>query len=173
MSREIAEQAHDAVDAAVAAWARERPGLDMTPMTVVSRVERLARILERADGAVLRAHGLENWEFDMLATLRRSGPPYELTPGQLLQAALVTSGAQTNRINRLEARGLVERRESPADGRVRLVRLTQAGSDLVDGVLPDHLANKERLVAPLGSDERRAVADALRRLLLALGDTLP
>jgi DNA-binding MarR family transcriptional regulator len=97
----------DEVDTIVAAWRRERPDLDVAPMEILSRISRLARHLDRLRGNAFSVHGLESWEFDVLAALRRSGPPYRLSPGQLLRETLVTSGTMTNRVDRLVERGLV------------------------------------------------------------------
>ena len=117
----------DEVDRLVEAWQRERPDLDVAPLGVLSRVTRLARHLDRARRQAFAEHTLETWEFDVLAALRRAGRPYELSPGVLLTQTLVTSGTMTNRIDRLEARGLVDRRPDPDDRRGVLVRLTDDG----------------------------------------------
>lgn len=155
----------DEVDRVVAAWRRERPDLDVSPLEVLSRVTRLARHLDRARSAAFAAHGLENWEFDVLAALRRSGPPYELSPGQLVADTLVTSGTMTNRIDRLAARDLVRRRPDPADGRGVLVHLTDAGSALVDTALADLLDRERSLLAVLAADDGPQLATLLRRLV--------
>ncbi|MEV4254433.1 MarR family transcriptional regulator, partial [Spirillospora sp. NPDC049652] len=123
---------HDEVDRLVEAWHTERPDLDVSPLLVLSRVSRLARHLDRARRAVFAEQDLESWEFDVLTALRRAGAPYELSPGRLLRATLVTSGTMTNRIDRLTAAGLVERHPDPADKRGVLVRLTDAGRTRVD-----------------------------------------
>jgi DNA-binding MarR family transcriptional regulator len=155
----------DEVDRIVAAWRRERPDLDVAPLQVLSRVTRLARHLDRARGAAFAAHGLEGWEFDVLAALRRAGEPYELSPGQLTAETLVTSGTMTNRIDRLEQRALVRRRPDPADGRGVLVRLQDAGRELVDTALADLLARERAILAALGPSDADLLADALRRLV--------
>lgn len=155
----------DEVDRLVAAWRAERPELDVEPLHVLSRVSRLARHLDRARRAAFTEHGLESWEFDVLSALRRSGPPYELSPGRLLRATLVTSGTMTNRIDRLEAAGLVRRRPDPQDRRGVLVRLTDDGRARVDAALDDLLRRERDLLAGLDVGERRALADLLRRLL--------
>ena len=108
---------HDEVDRIVADWRRERSDLDVEPLEVFSRVTRLARHLDRARRRAFEAHDLETWEFDVLSALRRAGEPYELTPGMLIEETLVSSGTMTNRIDRLEKVGLVERRANPADRR--------------------------------------------------------
>lgn len=160
----------DEVDRVVAAWRRERPDLDVSPLEVLSRVSRLARHLDRARSAAFAAHGLENWEFDVLAALRRSGPPYELSPGHLVADTLVTSGTMTNRIDRLATRDLVRRRPDPEDGRGVLVHLTEAGRILVDTALADLLDRERSLLAVLAADDGLQLA-ALLRLLVSPFDT--
>ncbi|WP_081940718.1 MarR family winged helix-turn-helix transcriptional regulator, partial [Actinomyces sp. S6-Spd3] len=117
----------DEVDRIVSSWQKERPDLDSTPMLVFSRITRLARHLDLARRNAFLSHGLEPWEFDVLSSLRRSGSPYALTPGVLMNELLVSSGTMTNRIDRLEAKGLVERSPSPSDRRAVLVSLTVEG----------------------------------------------
>lgn len=155
----------DEVDAIVAAWERERPDLDVTPLHVLSRVSRLARHLDLARRRAFTEQGLEGWEFDVLSALRRSGPPYELTPGALIRQTLVTSGTMTNRVDRLAAKGLVGRRPSDTDRRGVLVRLTDRGRAVVDAAFADLLAGEERLLTGLDEAEQSALADLLRRLL--------
>jgi DNA-binding MarR family transcriptional regulator len=161
----------DAVDAIIAAWGRERPELDARPMGIVGRISRVSRLLDKELKDFFAGHGLEFWEFDVLATLRRSGPPYELSAGALLKTAMVTSGAITNRVDRMEAKGLLERVRDADDRRSVRVRLTTAGWDLVDRLLPLHLANEERLLATLPAGDREALAALLRALAVGLGDT--
>jgi DNA-binding MarR family transcriptional regulator len=156
----------DEVDRLVAAWRTERPDLDTEPLHVLSRVSRLARHLDRARRAVFAAHDMESWEFDVLTALRRAGPPYELSPGRLLRATLVTSGTMTNRIDRLESAGLVRRSPDPQDKRGVLVRLTDAGRTHVDAAF-DELVDRERdLLGSLTDDDRRTLAGLLRSLLV-------
>jgi DNA-binding MarR family transcriptional regulator len=154
----------DEVDRIVAAWRRERPDLDVEPLEVLSRVTRIARHLDRARAAAFSGHGLEIWEFDVLAALRRSGPPYELSPGQLVSQTLVTSGTMTNRIDRLEARRLVARHPDPNDGRGVLVRLTSPGRILVDTALAALLERERALLADLDDTALDRLAGLLRRL---------
>ena len=161
----------DAVDAIVAAWGRERPDLDARPMGVLGRISRLSRVLDKELKDFFAGHGLEFWEFDVLATLRRSGAPYELSAGALLKTAMVTSGAITNRVDRLEAKGLLERVRDPADRRGVRVRLTDTGLELIERLVPEHLANEERLLAALSQDDRDALMTLLRTLAVSLGDT--
>src|ERR1700761_356181 len=122
----------DEVDDLAEAWARERSDLDLAPVAVFSRIGRLARRLALARRDAFAAHGIEEWEFDVLAALRRAGAPYELSPGRLLRETLVTSGTMTNRVDRLSARGFVERYPDPDDRRGVIVRLTTEGKEAVD-----------------------------------------
>jgi DNA-binding MarR family transcriptional regulator len=161
-------QTHDEVDDLVAAWQAERPDLDVTPLQVLSRVSRLARHLDRARRTAFADHGLEPWEFDVLAALRRQGPPYELSPGALLRTTLVTSGTMTNRVDRLEQAGLVRRRPDPEDKRGVLVTLTPAGQTRVDAALDDLLESEQALLARLPEDSRQTLAGLLRILLAPL-----
>lgn len=155
----------DEVDRITAAWRRERPDLDVSPLEVLSRVTRLARHLDRDRAAAFAEHDLELWEFDVLAALRRSGPPYQLTPTQLISQTLVTSGTMTNRIDRMEERGLVARHPDPHDGRSVIVKLTAQGRTVVDSALVDLLAREGKLLNQLDPARRRELANLLRRLV--------
>src|SRR5690242_6049748 len=135
----------DEVDELTEEWARERPDLELGPVAVFSRISRLARHLDLARRAAFTAHSIESWEFDVLAALRRAGAPYELSPGRLLRATLVTSGTMTNRVDRLVARGLVTRLPDPNDRRGVLVRLTPEGRNTVDGALAGLLEREQEL----------------------------
>ncbi|WP_440100696.1 MarR family winged helix-turn-helix transcriptional regulator [Streptosporangium sp. H16] len=161
----------DEVDLLVAAWRQERPDLDVEPLQVLSRVSRLARHLDRARRASFAEHGLETWEFDVLTALRRAGEPYEMSPGALLRATLVTSGTMTNRIDRLAAAGLVRRRPDPEDRRGVLVSLTDAGRTRVDGAFADLLRRERDLLSGLGKREQQALSDLLRTLLVPFDAT--
>lgn len=162
----------DEVDRLVAAWARERPDLDVRPLEVLSRVTRLARHLDRARRTAFAAHDLETWEFDVLAALRRTGRPYALSPGQLLAQTMVTSGTMTNRVDRLETRGLVQRLPDPADRRGVRVRLTARGKERVDAALADLLERERGLLQGLSRPDQEALSGLLRRLVLPFeGDT--
>jgi DNA-binding MarR family transcriptional regulator len=163
----------DEVDAIVAQWRAERPDLDVGPLEVMSRVDRLARHLDRARRAAFAGRALEVWEFDVLAALRRGGSPYELSPGALLRATLVTSGTMTNRIDRLAARGLVERAPDPLDGRSVRVRLTGSGHAAVEAALADLLAAERAVLAPLSGADAALLAGLLRRLLAPLDAPSP
>lgn len=155
----------DDVDRLVQAWARERPDLDLAPVEVFSRITRLARHLDLARRRAFTEHRIENWEFDVLAALRRAGTPYELSPGRLLRETLVTSGTMTNRVDRLAGRGLVERLPDPDDRRGVLVRLTPEGKQAVDGAFEALLAAEAELLADLPAPERQQLTDLLRPLL--------
>jgi DNA-binding MarR family transcriptional regulator len=156
----------DEVDRLVAAWARERPDLDVGPLEVFSRVTRLARHVDRARGAAFVAHDLDGWEFDVLAALRRAGRPYMLSPGTLVAQTLVTSGTMTNRIDRLEARGLVTRAPDPNDRRGVRVRLTTRGKDSVDSALADLLESEQELLAALSARQQEQLSALLRSLVV-------
>jgi DNA-binding MarR family transcriptional regulator len=159
--------ARDEVDTLLDAWRRERPDLDVAPMEVLSRISRLAHHLDRRRAAAFSAHGLEPWEFDVLAALRRSGAPYQLSPGQLLRETLVTSGTMTNRVDRLAARGLVKRDDHPGDRRGVLVRLTDQGRETVDATLADLLAAERTMLDGLAETDRAQLVRMLRGLLLS------
>ncbi len=158
-------QVTDEVDRILEAWRRERPDLDVMPLAVLSRISRMARHLDLARAGAFSQHGLEQWEFDVLSALRRAGEPYELSPGVLVAQTLVTSGTMTNRVDRLEARGLVERRPAPADRRGVLVRLTAAGRSAVDAAMADLIDVEHTLLADLGPADRARLADLLRVLV--------
>lgn len=158
-------QLSDEVDELVAAWRVQRPDLDVAPLQVLSRVSRLARHLDIARRGAFAGHGLESWEFDVLSALRRTGPPFQLTPGALLRATLVTSGTMTNRIDRLAKAGLVRREPDPRDRRGVLVTLTEQGQTVVDAALTDLLDREQALLAGLGQEQRKQLADLLRTLL--------
>ena len=156
----------DEVDDLVAAWRDQRPDLDVEPLQVLSRVSRLARHLDIARRGAFAAHGLESWEFDVLSALRRAGPPFQLTPGALLRATLVTSGTMTNRIDRLAAAGLVAREPDPRDRRGVLVTLSERGREVVDAAFTDLLDREHVLLARLGPEQRNVLAGLLRTLLV-------
>jgi len=155
----------DEVDELVAGWRSERPDLDVEPLQVLSRVSRLARHLDRARRAAFAGHGLEAWEFDVLSALRRQGPPYQLSPGALLRATLVTSGTMTNRIDRLAEAGLVSRHPDPQDRRGVVVTLTERGREVADAALSDLLLSERKLLRRLDRDQRDQLASLLRVLL--------
>ncbi len=155
----------DEVDELTDAWARERADLDLAPVAVFSRISRLARHLDLARRDAFTRHGMESWEFDVLTALRRAGAPYELSPGRLLRETLVTSGTMTNRVDRLAARGYVERSPDPGDRRGVIVRLTPDGKAAVDAAFEELLAAENALLADLTDPDRDRLAALLRVLL--------
>ena len=155
----------DEVDELVAGWRAERPDLDTEPLQVLSRVSRLARHLDLARRSAFAAHDLEAWEFDVLSALRRQGRPYQLSPGALLRATLVTSGTMTNRIDRLTEADLVGRHPDPLDKRGVLVQLTDRGKTVVDAALADLLDRERQLLSGLDAEQQAQLAGLLRTLL--------
>ncbi|MEV4067560.1 MarR family winged helix-turn-helix transcriptional regulator [Nonomuraea dietziae] len=163
----------DAVAAVLEQWRRERPDIDIRPIGVVGRIMRISRMWDKEIKDFLAGHGLEPGEFDVLSTLRRSGEPYELTAGTFLKTSLVTTGAITLRVDRMEDKGLVTRVRDTADRRSVKIRLTDLGLEVIDGVLPLHVANEGRLLEALGQEEREHLAATLAALLESYGDTPP
>jgi len=161
--------ASDHIDQIQGQWQQASPELDVSALAVVGRILRIARLLERQREALLLPHGLSVWSFDVLATLRRQPPPHQLTPTELYGALMLSSGAMTNRIDRLEGDGLVERHRETTDRRSVLVRLTARGLHLVETVLPEILGSeRERLDRCTTAEERDVLAGLLRRQLLVL-----
>lgn len=160
----------DHVDKIVAQWNRERPDVDVSGMAIIGRISRLARVIRPRLNEVFAQHDLESWEFDVLATLLRNGPPHQLTPGELLESMMITSGAMTNRIDRLEQRGFVKRTKSPSDGRQVLVTLTKKGMKTIDAALVDHAANELAIISALNPTQRAELIGLLRVLHHAVVD---
>jgi DNA-binding MarR family transcriptional regulator len=160
----------DHVDLVLNQWAAQRPDLDVSPMAVIGRLSRAHRLIDAELGRTFAKHGLDRASFDVLATLRRSDPPHRLTPTGLMRASMVTSGAITQRLDRLEARGLVARIPSESDGRGVHVQLTAEGRALIDRALPDHVDTEKRVLAALSAAQREELAGTLRTLLQSLGD---
>ena len=158
----------DHVSTVVEQWGAERPELDVSPLLVIGRIHRIALALTPELVEVYARHGLGEGDFDVLATLRRQGTPYALTPGELGERTMVTSGAVTKRVDRLAAKGLVERRASSTDGRSRSVVLTAEGHRVIDAAMDEHVANEARLLAGLEPEERAALAGLLGRLAATL-----
>ncbi|MGV3551400.1 MarR family winged helix-turn-helix transcriptional regulator [Rhizobium sp.] len=157
----------DAVDKILAQWNRERPDLDVGPMGLLGRFSRLRGHLTRELETEFARHGLNASSFDVLATLRRSGPPYRLSPGELLETMMITSGTMTNRIDQLEKAGLVERLDNPEDRRGVIIALTDKGFDTVEKTVTAHVANQHRIVAPLDAYERQQLNTLLTKFLAA------
>jgi DNA-binding MarR family transcriptional regulator len=160
----------DYVDQILEQWARERPDLDASPMGTIARIWRLARLSEAATEEIFAEHGLSRGGFDVLAALRRAGTPYELSPTELYSSLLISSGAMTNRIDRLEEMGLVERIPDAEDRRGIKVVLTARGRAVIDDAVRDHLENERRMLDVLSPSERRVLPALLRELLIHLGD---
>ena len=156
----------DEVDRIVSAWARERPDLPTTALSVFSRITRLARHLDRVRRGAFAGHDLEVWEFDVLSALRRAGAPYQLTPGRLMNQTMVSSGTMTNRIDRLVAHGLVRRAADPTDRRVVQVRLTETGLATVDAAMADLLRIEADVLQALPAEAQDHLAGLLRHLLI-------
>lgn len=158
----------DHVDLILEQWRVARPDLDTSPLAVIGRVSTAARLIDVRLRRNFARHDLDGAAFDVLATLRRTGAPHRLTPGELMRTAMVTSGAITQRLDRLEQRGLIARTAAESDARSVNVTLTDAGRDLVDEVLPGHLATEQQLLAGLDAEQRHALAEGLRLLLGSL-----
>lgn len=158
----------DPVDLIVAQWRAIRADLDLRAMAIVGRLGRLAGVLQREIAGALDAHELAIADFDVLAALRRAGPPHRLNPSHFAKALMLTSGTITNRLDRLEARGLIERLDDPDDRRGTLVALTAKGKAAVDAAVGDHVANEARLLTGLTKTERAELDRLLRKLLASL-----
>ena len=160
-----ADDGTDEVDEIVAAWHRERPDLDVEPLQVLSRLDRLAGALGERRAAIFAGYGLRRHEFDVLAALRRSGGAFQLTAGELALRTYVTSGTMTSRLDGLTARGLVTRTPDSADGRLVRVALTAAGREVVDAAFGALLAAERELLTPLPPETVGPLAETLRVLL--------
>jgi DNA-binding MarR family transcriptional regulator len=161
-------QGSDHIDRIVDQWRQQRPELATEPLETVGRILRTARLADESLASGLATHGLEPGWFDVLAALRRAGPPYELNPTRLRAATMLSSGGMTKRLDRMADAALIERRPDPADRRGTLVRLTRKGRSVVDKALETHLENERRLLAVLTHKQRRALDDGLRTLLREL-----
>jgi DNA-binding MarR family transcriptional regulator len=159
----------DRADVAVEQWARERPDLRSLPMAVFGRLSEAAeRVMREHMNPLFAEVGLQPGEFDVLATLRRSGEPYMLSPTQLYEAAMISSGGMTDRLDRLERAGLVERRPDPRDRRGKLIALADAGRRLIDETIGRHVANEERLLSSLTEAEQETLNALLKKLIAGL-----
>lgn len=158
--------ARDQVDRIQDEWRAERPDLDPSPQGIIGRLHRLGAHLHDELVAVYRQHGLGEGDFDVLASLRRTGSPYELPAGELAEHTMITTGGMTKRLDRLEQNGLIERRVDPDDARIRRVRLTERGREVIDAAFGDHMRNEARLLAELPASDRMALQRILRDWLL-------
>ncbi|PLV59640.1 MarR family winged helix-turn-helix transcriptional regulator [Erwinia sp. B116] len=159
---------HDAVDTILAQWRRERPDLDASPMGPIGRLKRCTALLEQRLEACFNHYELTMWEFDMLATLRRAGAPYCLSPTALFSTLMVTSGTMTHRLKRLETRELIIRVANPHDARSMLVQLTPAGVVLINQVVEAHVDNERQLLSALSAETLTSLDTQLRALLRSL-----
>ncbi|HZD79784.1 MAG TPA: MarR family transcriptional regulator [Actinomycetota bacterium] len=164
------QPARDLVDRILEQWERERPDLDPSPMAIIARISRLSRFLERQVESVLAQHGLSEPQFGVLAALRRAGPPYCLSPTALYNSLLISSGAMTNRLERLTAAGFVKRVPDANDRRSILVMLTPKGLRVIEEAVRAHTENEEQLLDPLTGQERQTLARLLRKLVLQFED---
>jgi DNA-binding MarR family transcriptional regulator len=159
----------DRADMAVDQWKRERPDLPALPMAVFGRLlEAAERVMHDHMNPLFAEAGLQPGEFDVLATLKRSGAPYMLSPTRLYEAAMISSGGMTNRLDRLERAGLVERRPDPGDRRGKLIALTEAGKRLIDEAIGRHVANEEKLLSTLSPAEQEKLNVLLKKLIAGL-----
>jgi len=169
---EVGAMGRDAVDVIADQWRAERPDLDVSPMTVIGRISRASRLLELGVRTTFDARGLQRWEFDVLATLRRAGPPYRLTAGQLTASMMVSAASITSRADALVAKGLITRELDPENRRSVLIGLTDTGHQVVDDTIEAHIDREHELLGGLSPRERDQLAGLLRKLLLGLGDAV-
>ncbi|MEU1803503.1 MarR family transcriptional regulator [Streptomyces sp. NPDC019937] len=167
------EQGEDALDRILQQWAECRPELDAWSMGMMGRLFRAARLVERGVVGYLAEEGMERWEFDVLATLRRSGPPYALSPKALAATMMIKPPALTHRVDRLVERGLVDRELDPTNRRRMVISLTPEGFELLDSAVEGHVLNGERLFSALDRGEQEQLSHLMRKLLLSLGDAAP
>ncbi|PQJ49218.1 MarR family transcriptional regulator [Vibrio jasicida] len=155
----------DAIDRVVSQWAKEKPELDTEPMAIMGRLMRIAKHMENHVAELHKRYDLKMGEFDVLATLRRSGQPYRLTPSELISSMMLTSGAMTNRLDKLEKKGLIAREHSKEDRRCVTVELTEKGFELIDSLIEQHLQAQHELMGSLSNAEKGQVNQALKLLL--------
>lgn len=165
--------AQDQVDFILKQWSRERPDLDTSPMGVIGRISRVSRYTDQFLQKNFAKFGLNSGLFDVLTTLRRSGRPYQLTPTALYSTLMLSSGAMTNRLDRLENAGYIERQPHPQDRRGTLVTLTKQGMEVIDVVVVSHAACEQQILSSLTSEEQKVLADLLPKLLLSFDDVPP
>ncbi|MET3769906.1 DNA-binding MarR family transcriptional regulator [Marisediminicola sp. UYEF4] len=154
----------DQLDRILQQWHVEKPELDVSPMAVIGRLSRAAMAVESRLAATFARHGLDAPSFDVLATLLRSGAPYRIAPVKLAREAMISTSAVAQRLNKLESRGLVKREANPGDGRGTLVALTDAGRELIETTLPDHLETEHAIIATLSVEEQANLAMFLQRI---------
>ncbi|MFA0087815.1 MarR family winged helix-turn-helix transcriptional regulator [Vibrio sp. 10N.261.51.F12] len=155
----------DAVDRVVAQWAKEKPDLETEPMAMMGRMMRLAKYMENQVAEVHKKYDLKMGEFDVLATLRRSGTPYQLTPSELIDSMMLTSGAMTNRLDKLESKGYISRTHSEEDRRSVRVKLTSGGLVLIDKMIEEHVDVQRELVQSLSKPQKKNMNQLLKHWL--------
>ncbi|MGB0943099.1 MAG: MarR family winged helix-turn-helix transcriptional regulator [Marinomonas sp.] len=155
----------DAVDAIKRQWQTERPDLSLDAMGIFGRLKRCSMLMtDRLDNTFAK-FDLNYWEFDVLATLRRSGAPYTLAPTELFSIMMITSGTMTHRMKRLEARGLIERLPNPDDARSQLVKLSQTGFDIINKTATAHVDNMENMLSGMSDTQKKELDSKLTELL--------
>lgn len=164
----MSTQQADAVDIILGQWHKERPDLDVSPMGPIGRIRRCSTLLQRKMDATFAEFGMTSWEFDVLATLRRSGSPYCLAPTALFSSLMITSGTMTHRLKGLEAKGWIERRPSSCDARSMLVQLSDAGFALIDQAVTAHVANEHSILAAIDAAQLKELDARMAELLRAL-----
>jgi DNA-binding MarR family transcriptional regulator len=158
----------DGVDEILQQWQRERPDLDTSPIGVIGRISRLAREIEARLEPVYASCGLEPGWYDVLATLRRSGPPFQMRPTDFASALMLTTSGTTKRLDRLEAAGYITRQPDLGDRRGVVITLTTSGRELIDKATAQHMENEHRILSGLGAEDQRKLADMLRKLITSL-----
>ena len=154
----------DPVESAILQWKQEKPDLDFSYMLLTGRLQRVHAAWKQLAKEYLASYEINLPEFDVIATLRRSGPPYALSPTSLYRSSMLSSGAMTNRIDRIEALGLVERQKDPKDRRSLLVKLTDAGLDLTEKMLPGYVKKMDLLSESLSKEDKKRLSDLLKKL---------
>ncbi|MFA0235907.1 MarR family winged helix-turn-helix transcriptional regulator [Vibrio sp. 10N.222.55.C7] len=157
----------DAIDRVVEQWAKEKPELETEPMAMMGRIMRIAKYMETQVAELHKKYDMKLGEFDVLATLRRSGNPYRLTPSELIGSMMLTSGAMTNRLDKLEAKGLISREHSKEDRRSVSVQLTKDGLILIDQMMTEHVEMQKKLVKSLSASQKKNTNQLLKTWLSA------
>ncbi|TKE99401.1 MarR family transcriptional regulator [Vibrio kanaloae] len=157
----------DAIDRVVEQWAKEKPELETEPMAMMGRIMRIAKYMETQVAEIHKKYDMKLGEFDVLATLRRSGKPYRLTPSELIGSMMLTSGAMTNRLDKLEAKGLISREHSKEDRRSVSVQLTKDGLILIDQMMTEHVEMQKKLVKSLSASQKKNTNQILKTWLSA------
>lgn len=155
----------DAIDRVVEHWAKEKPDLETEPMAIMGRLMRIAKYMETEVAQLHKRYDLKLGEFDVLATLRRSGQPFRLTPSELIDSMMLTSGAMTNRLDKLESKGLISREHSKEDRRSVTVELTQDGFVLIDKIIEEHAAVQAKLVKGMNANQKKQMNTLLKSWL--------